>query len=444
MASPPKPWERAGSTPATATTTATPGMTDLTPRTALGSSAATTSAPPAIPQRPASLASPITPTSTALNRPSAGPYNTYGGAGGAGGYSGAYSSPYASPYSRLGGYGGYGGGGGGGMYGGMGGYGGMYGGGMGSMYGMGGMGGMGGMHQDPNNPNSLTNQFSQGTQATFQLLEGLVGAFTGFAQMLESTYMTTHSSFFAMVAVAEQFGNLRNTLGNILGVFTLIRWLRTVFAKLTGRPPPADATALNPIAFAKFEGRSAATPDGAGAAPKPSRKPLLFFLAAAFGLPYLMSKVIKSLAASQEQRTGQVMTAAGDGGATAFDPSKLEFCRVMWDYQPENQPAGSTEGLDLPVKKGDLVAVLSKSDPLGNSSEWWRCRARNGKLGYVPSAYLEVVTRNPTRPQITAAPQEQAGSQTLALPAGKAPPTPPPEPASAVTAESVAKGQFFS
>jgi peroxin-13 len=80
---------------------------------------------------------------------------------------------------------------GGGMYGGgMGG--GMYGGGMGGgMYG----GGMG-MPGDPNNPESLTQRFNMSTQATFQMLEGVVGAFGGFAQMLESTYMATHSSFF--------------------------------------------------------------------------------------------------------------------------------------------------------------------------------------------------------------------------------------------------------
>lgn len=100
---------------------------------------------------------------------------------------GGYSS-YSSPYSRMGG--GYGS-----MYGG--GYGGMYGGGMGMGMGMGGMygGGMG-MPGDPNNPQSLTQSFSQSTQATFQLIESIVGAFGGFAQMLESTYMATHSSFF--------------------------------------------------------------------------------------------------------------------------------------------------------------------------------------------------------------------------------------------------------
>lgn len=110
-----------------------------------------------------------------------------GGMGSMGGY-----NSYSSPYSRLGGYGS--------MYGGgMGGYGGMYGG-MGGMYGgMGGMG-MGGMGQDPNNPQSLTQSFSNSTQATFQIIESIVGAFGGFAQMLESTYMATHSSFFGMSA----------------------------------------------------------------------------------------------------------------------------------------------------------------------------------------------------------------------------------------------------
>jgi len=101
---------------------------------------------------------------------------------------------HSSPYSRFGGMGNS-------MYGGMGGYGGGYGsmyggiGGMGGMYG-GGMGQPGMMGENPNDPNSLTNSFSQSTQATFQIIESLVGAFGGVAQMLESTYMATHSSFF--------------------------------------------------------------------------------------------------------------------------------------------------------------------------------------------------------------------------------------------------------
>lgn len=207
MASPPKPWER-NRAAGTAVTSPTITMSDNSGNAGSGT-------PPAVPPIPSSLTSTVNQNAAAYSRTGiASPYNSYGGGG-----------AYSSPYRYGGGYGGMGGGMYGGGYGGMGG--GMYGGGMygGGMYG----GGMGGM-RDPNDPNSLTNSFNTSTQATFQMLEGVVGAFGGFAQMLESTYMATHSSFYAMISVAEQFGNLRDALGSVLGIFTLMRWIRTLLA----------------------------------------------------------------------------------------------------------------------------------------------------------------------------------------------------------------------
>ncbi|KAK4465628.1 peroxisomal membrane protein PAS20 [Cladorrhinum samala] len=407
---------------------------------------ATTSTPaasgtPAIPPMPASLASAVNQNAAAYSRPyGASPY---------GGYGSAYSSPYSSPYNRMGGYGGYGGG----MYGSMGGYGG-YGGGMygGGMYG--GMPGAG-MPGDPNNPESLTNRFNMSTQATFQMLEGIVGAFGGFAQMLESTYMATHSSFFAMVSVAEQFKTLRDTLGSVLGIFTVIRWIRTLIAKLTGKAVPVDATALTPAAFAKFEGRQIPQPEGA--APKPSRKPLFFFILAAFGLPYAMNRIIRSFAATaeEEERKRQLVAAQ-----QTVDPTKLEFCRVLYDFTPANMGQEAVQGVDVEVRKGDLVAVISKSDPLGNPSEWWKCRARDGRIGYLPATFLEVM-RKPGQPvaAIKDSPASESSrttslTSTVSAPgamvstkaaAGKA--APPPLPANKigdVTVESFQKSQFTS
>ncbi|CAI6081161.1 hypothetical protein V2G26_011691 [Clonostachys chloroleuca] len=366
MASPPKPWERAGA----GATAASPTTTASSPSIATSPTASTTATAPPLPDRPASLSSTVNQNAAAYSRMNTSPYSSYGG---------AYSSPYSSmgsPYSR---FGGYGGGYGGGMYGG-----GMYGGGM---YGGGMYGGMGGMPGGPNDPNSLTNSFSNSTAATFQMLEGIVATFGGFAQMLESTYMATHSSFFAMVSVAEQFSHLRDTLGSILGIFTLMRWIRTLLAKITGRPPPADATALTPAAFARFEGRASGAADGSGATPRASRKPLLFFIAAAFGLPYLMSKLIKSLAASHEEEQQRLQQQALQQ-QQPIDPSKLEFCRLLYDFLP--QP---NTGVELEARKGDLVAVLTKNDPTGNPSDWWQCRSRDGRQGYLPSTYLELLKR---------------------------------------------------
>ncbi|KAI7116113.1 hypothetical protein KC324_g19069 [Hortaea werneckii] len=108
-----------------------------------------------------------------------------------------------------------------------------------------------------------------------------------------------------------------------------------------------------------------------------------------------MGKLIRALAATQEAESQRL--AETNPHQQPLDPSKLDFCRVLYDYTPPLQPGQPTptEGIDLAVAKGDLVAVLSKSDPLGNASEWWRCRARDGRVGYLPSPYLETIQRKP-------------------------------------------------
>lgn len=279
----------------------------------------------------------------------------------------------------------------------------MYGSGYGGFggYNAGGMYGQPGMY-GPGQEQSLTNQFSQSTQTTFQMIESIVGAFGGFAQMLESTYMATHSSFFAMVSVAEQLGNLKQTLGSILGVFALLRWFRTGVAKITGRPLPADSQELTPANFAAFSSGKAG-PDGR---PKPSRTPFVFFVVAVFGLPYLMGKLVKALATSQEAEQQRQLQEQ-----QPIDPNKLDFCRVLYDYSPQMGPGQQfQDGIDLEVKKGDYVAVLSKTDPMGQQSEWWRCRARDGRIGYLPSPYLETIQRKPQAAQISDRPASATSS----------------------------------
>lgn len=225
-----------------------------------------------------------------------------------------------------------------------------------------------------------------------------------------------------MVNVAEQFGNLRQTLGSILGIYTLLRWLRTLVAKLTGRPPPADATALTPSAFAAFSSGAPASSTTIGAdgrpIPRPSKKPFIVFILAVFGLPYLMGKLIRALARGQEAALSDRQNQQAPPGSEAaqqgqnLDPSRLDFCRVLYDFPPaEAVSQGAFNGdIDLSVKKGDLVAVLDKSNPDGSQqqqqagsgeSEWWLCRARDGRVGYLPAVFLETIQRRQQVAQIT-------------------------------------------
>src|ERR1700731_1013341 len=73
---------------------------------------------------------------------------------------------------------------------------------------------------------TLTQTLESTTHQTFALLHSLVQTFAGVAQMLESTFFATHSSFFAVVGVVDQFGQLRDALAGVLGLFGLVRWLR--------------------------------------------------------------------------------------------------------------------------------------------------------------------------------------------------------------------------
>ncbi|KAI0071589.1 hypothetical protein K474DRAFT_1606675 [Panus rudis PR-1116 ss-1] len=277
-------------------------------------------------------------------------------------------------YGGMGGYGGYG------SYGGYGMNGGMYGG----MPGMG-FGGPPGPY-DPMNP-SLSQTLESTTQHTFTLLHSIVQTFTGLAQMLESTFMATHSSFFAMVGVIDQFGQLRNALGSVLGLFGLVRWMKEL---LTGR------RGSNPMRgeFREFiNGRPVQGPSGPPA-PKPSKKPLIIFLLAIFGVPYAMHKLVRILT---ERQQAQMAAAAAAGGALPpLDPSQLTFARALYPFDASS-PA------ELSLKENEIVAIMGKLDPATGvevdprieveGSEWWKGRTREGREGWFPKKWVQVLER---------------------------------------------------
>jgi peroxin-13 len=170
----------------------------------------------------------------------------------------------------------------------------------------------GGMPFDPTNA-SVTQALESTTATTFTLLHSVVQTFAGLAQMLESTFMATHSSFFALAGVIDQFAQLRNALGSVLGLFGLVRWLRDI---LTGRRG-ASANGNGNSAELRNEFRQflngrpvqgpATRPSQSSPPPNASKKPLVFFFIAFLGIPYAMHKLVKILAdrAAQERQQQQ-------------------------------------------------------------------------------------------------------------------------------------------
>ena len=270
------------------------------------------------------------------------------------------------------------------MYGGMTGYGGFGGYGVNSMYG--GMPGMGmGMYgpmpYDPTNQ-SLGQTLENTTQHTFALLHSIVQTFTGVSQMLESTFMATHSSFFAMVGVVEQFGQLRNALGSVLGLFGLLRWMKEL---ITGRPSNQLKGEFREFINGKPV-QGPLPPPGPG----PSRKPMVIFLLAIFGVPYAMHKLIKLLAErqqQQQQQQGQLLP--------PLDPTMLTFARTLYHFQP-------TSPAELELKENEIVAIMGKLDPstgaevdprLEVETDWWKGRTRDGREGWFPRKWVQVIEK---------------------------------------------------
>ncbi|WVQ70928.1 hypothetical protein IAR50_000453 [Cryptococcus sp. DSM 104548] len=375
----PKPWET--QPPSGGTTRATASAFDSALQASTSSSSTNA---PRIPDKPAGLGTVDTGAASSLQ-----PYSQQRYTSGYGGMSSI--SPYGG-MSSYGGYGGYGGG-----YGGMGmnrlggGYGGY-----GAGYGMGGYG-VGGMGGPGEGYPTLTSSLQASTAPAFAVLESLVTAFTSLAQLIESTYMATHSSFFAMVGVADQLGSLKTYLGQVLGVFSVLRLGRRVIAWLRGKGKNvrADGWANEWSHTAPGSAPAPGLPTPGG---RPSIKPLILFLLSSVGLPYLMSRLIKLLIAHQQQQLSSsdqnsgVSSAIGPDGQ--IDPTKLEFVRAKWEFK-------ASEEWELGLGRDEIVAVLEKRGT-AEGEGWWRGRTRDGRVGWFPGNYVEVIRRReapPPQPQ---------------------------------------------
>lgn len=288
------------------------------------------------------------------------------------------------------------------------------------------------MYGDPynqaGNP-TWSSQLHNQTMPAFAVLESLVTAFSSLAQLFESTYTATHSSFFAMVGVAEQLGGLKSYLGQVLGLFSVVRLGRKLIAWLRGSTSPtvtggggwAEEWKIGQSLDRTSRHPSSSHGNNSNSGGKPSAKPLLWFLVSAVGLPYLMTKLVRLLTELQRRRmevapsNGQVQ-GQGQGQAVAGTSSTslpqqqtsqqalttttganqpLVFARTIWPFE-------GTSSHELTLKRDEIVAVLQRLPATGANTVanaksgadaaagegWWRGRTRDGRIGWFPGNYV--------------------------------------------------------
>jgi peroxin-13 len=177
---------------------------------------------------------------------------------------------------------------------------------------------------------------------------------------------------------------LRDTLGSIFGIYALMRYVRVIVARLRGQPPPTEETEIARDSLPVTDPNKPPTP-------RASKKPLVIFLLAVFGLPYLIGKLIRAMANYQTHSLSP----------RNFDPSSVQLYRVIFDFIPQNIRA------EVPLRKGEIIAIVSRA-----RGGWWRARLRDGREGYVPATYLESIV-NPAHPARSEGPSSLGAGHAL-------------------------------
>lgn len=421
----PKPWETG--TLAAASVSATSLANNTT--TATSTSTTSDSPSPTVPPVPGSITNTSNPTNTnTFNTNGYSTSTSYGSGYGSNMYGsgyGSYNGGYGiNNYGGLGGMSRYGGSLGGysnyGGYSGIGGYG---------MAGMGGMGahGMGAMGMNGINSINDPGSFADATSRTFQVLENVVYAVSAVAALLESTYFATYNSFFTILGVADQLGHIGGGVGGALkttvtgvtdsvnlirngasnentspngplGLFALFAWLKRLLKRLLGfstRSDNSSALSLLNEFYAWKNGIQSTEKSPAKHKNSLSLKPLLVFLVALVGLPVVMSKFIKYIEKHNQRLQGvnasishvAINPTTSSSFQNKLDPKSLEFARAVYDYIPEREDEQSNGWKELKLLRGNLVAILNNVDG------WSNCRTRDGRVGYVPTSYLEIIKK---------------------------------------------------
>ncbi|XP_078675547.1 peroxisomal membrane protein PEX13-like [Branchiostoma floridae x Branchiostoma belcheri] len=350
MAAPLKPWERGaagnGSLAATGEDRTRPGSAPVSRPTGPSSNGGPSRAPPRPPPRP-SRQQPV----SSVNR---------------------YSPMYG------GGYGGYGGGMyGGGMYGG-----GMYGGGMygNSMYGGYGMNRYG-TTNNGQSPSRFVQAAEESSRQAFQSIESIVSAFGSVSMMLESTFYAVYNSFRAVLGVADHFSRMKTHFAQIFSAFAVVRTLRYLYNKLLvllGRKVSAEAEA----AWSSATTEAQASPleeDGKG---RPKSWPIMLFLAVAVGGPWLIWRLLSSVA--------DVAKPAETEWANGNDDHVVG--RAEYDFEAESEE-------ELSFRAGDMLNFAPKD--LQPKVRGWLLASLDGQSsGLVPANYITIMGKRRGRKHV--------------------------------------------
>lgn len=214
----------------------------------------------------------------------------------------------------------------------------------------------------------LTNAHQQ-IDATFQSIQSIVQAFSSISVMLESTYMAVHSSFRAVIDLADHFARLKDGLSGILSLtamFNTIKWFynRVLYMFNLVNQDQVWSDSLMAASSAIERGQKSILEHGK----QQSSWPLVLFLGAAVGAPYLIYQFQKPSGTSNEWITRK---------------ESHYVAEALYNFDTDR------EG-EVPLKAGQTVIVAPKEQQ-PQVQDWLLATTDGKKAGLIPMNYIKII-----------------------------------------------------
>ncbi|CAG2171720.1 unnamed protein product [Oppiella nova] len=232
---------------------------------------------------------------------------------------------------------------------------------------------------------------------TLESVESVVQAFGSVSLMLESTYHAVNSSFRAFIGVADHFSRLRHHLTHILSTLAIIRtfkWIVTRILSLIGvrvrdqnqdpneRAWSQASNNSNPIESHLTADGTFDSLKGDNLSSRGGPWPTIVFFTVILGTPWLLWKLMSTMAASE--RTVSEKWATGEG--------EHYEATALYDFH-------SDIPREVSFTVGQKIIVAPKE--LQPRVRGWLLATIDGqKVGLIPANYVRIVgCRNPKTQQ---------------------------------------------
>ncbi|KAG9508913.1 Peroxisomal membrane protein PEX13, partial [Fragariocoptes setiger] len=220
----------------------------------------------------------------------------------------------------------------------------------------------------------------ENSRQAFQSIESIVQAFSSVSMMLESTYFAVHSSFRAVLGVAEHVTRLRDHLSSIMSAMAILKTLRWFLRRilymlnLVNENPSVEMAWTDSVSEAQHV-------TGLDAIVNPALRdrsswPIIMFLGVVFGTPWLIWRLVNRVAPAQ--------------GLKAASPTKWiteeddhYVAEALHEFKAE-QPN------EISLSTNQRVIIAPK-DLQPKVSNWILATTDGKKTGLVPLNYVKIV-----------------------------------------------------